>query len=74
MMKICVQAFKCESWPYKTLTGLIATFEIMIHYTLSKLTISDKLFKCFHTSRILFYQTRLYDATFKKSGIYDRSK
>ena len=41
-------------WPYKTLTGPIATSEIMIHYALSKLTKrSDKLFLCFHTSHIL---------------------
>ena len=32
-------------WPYETLTGAIATSEIMIHYALSKLTKrSDKLF------------------------------
>ena len=32
-------------WPYKTLTGAIATSEIIIHYALSKLTKgSDKLF------------------------------
>ena len=41
-------------WPYKTLTGTIATSEIMIHYALSKLTKRpDKLFLCFHTSHIL---------------------
>ena len=43
--KICVQVLNYESWPFKTLTGPIATSEIVIYYGLSKLTKrSDKLF------------------------------
>ena len=43
--KICVQVLNCESWLFKTLTGPIATSEIVIYYALSKLTKpSDKLF------------------------------
>ena len=43
--KICVLVLNYESWPFKTLTGSIATSEIVIYYALSKLTKrSDKLF------------------------------
>ena len=43
--KICVQVLNYESWPFKTLTGPIATSEIVIYYALFKLTKrSDRLF------------------------------
>ena len=40
-----IKKYAYESWPFKTLTGPIATSEIVIYYALSKLTKrSDKLF------------------------------
>ena len=51
----CVQAPENEElWPYETLTGPLASSEIVICYALSKLTKrSSKLLKCLQTSHIL---------------------
>ena len=54
-IKICVQVLKYESWPYKTLTGPIFTFDVVIHYVLSQLTKRKGKISCFNVSILLIF-------------------